>query len=91
MDWLRQNGYQDLLGRSCVVINHTAVVAAVVIMVLFAKTTDVLPEKCTPCKAIDTMKATVGTMNTRADSATPHRLTPVIRASTPRHSQTLAP
>jgi MinD-like ATPase involved in chromosome partitioning or flagellar assembly len=22
MDWLRQNGYQDLLGRSCVVINH---------------------------------------------------------------------
>jgi MinD-like ATPase involved in chromosome partitioning or flagellar assembly len=23
MDWLRQNGYQDLLGRSCVVINHT--------------------------------------------------------------------
>ncbi|HYZ68712.1 MAG TPA: MinD/ParA family protein [Mycobacterium sp.] len=24
MDWLRQNGYQDLLGRSCVVINHVA-------------------------------------------------------------------
>lgn len=23
MDWLRQNGYQDLLSRSCVVINHT--------------------------------------------------------------------
>lgn len=23
MDWLRQNGYQHLLGRSCVVINHT--------------------------------------------------------------------
>jgi MinD-like ATPase involved in chromosome partitioning or flagellar assembly len=22
MDWLRQNGYQDLMGRSCVVINH---------------------------------------------------------------------
>jgi MinD-like ATPase involved in chromosome partitioning or flagellar assembly len=22
MDWLRQNGYQDLLGRACVVINH---------------------------------------------------------------------
>jgi len=22
MDWLRQNGYHDLLGRSCVVINH---------------------------------------------------------------------
>ncbi len=22
MDWLRQNGYQDLLARSCVVINH---------------------------------------------------------------------
>jgi MinD-like ATPase involved in chromosome partitioning or flagellar assembly len=22
VDWLRQNGYQDLLGRSCVVINH---------------------------------------------------------------------
>lgn len=22
MDWMRQNGYQDLLGRSCVVINH---------------------------------------------------------------------
>ncbi|HET7666144.1 MAG TPA: MinD/ParA family protein [Mycobacterium sp.] len=22
MDWLRHNGYQDLLGRSCVVINH---------------------------------------------------------------------
>jgi len=22
MDWLRQNGYQDLLGRSCVIINH---------------------------------------------------------------------
>ncbi|MGA9376882.1 MAG: MinD/ParA family protein [Mycobacterium sp.] len=22
MDWLRQNGYQDLLGRSCLVINH---------------------------------------------------------------------
>lgn len=22
MDWLRQNGYQDLVGRSCVVINH---------------------------------------------------------------------
>ncbi len=22
MDWLRQHGYQDLLGRSCVVINH---------------------------------------------------------------------
>ncbi|MGK2867984.1 MAG: ESX-1 associated ATP-binding protein EpsI N-terminal domain-containing protein [Mycobacterium sp.] len=22
LDWLRQNGYQDLLGRSCVVINH---------------------------------------------------------------------
>lgn len=22
MDWLRQNGYQDLLGRCCVVINH---------------------------------------------------------------------
>jgi MinD-like ATPase involved in chromosome partitioning or flagellar assembly len=22
MDWLRQTGYQDLLGRSCVVINH---------------------------------------------------------------------
>lgn len=22
MDWLRQNGYQDLLGRTCVVINH---------------------------------------------------------------------
>ena len=22
MDWLRQNGFQDLLGRSCVVINH---------------------------------------------------------------------
>ncbi|KUI19666.1 chromosome partitioning protein ParA [Mycobacterium lehmannii] len=22
MDWLRQNGYQDLLSRSCVVINH---------------------------------------------------------------------
>ena len=41
--------------------------------------------------AIDTMNATVGPMNTRADSATPHRLTPVIRASTPRHSQTLAP
>ncbi len=37
------------------------------------------------------MNATVGTMNTRADSATPHRLTPVISASTPRQSQTLAP
>lgn len=24
MDWLRQNGYQHLLGRTCVVINHTA-------------------------------------------------------------------
>jgi MinD-like ATPase involved in chromosome partitioning or flagellar assembly len=23
MDWLRQNGYQHLLGRTCVVINHT--------------------------------------------------------------------
>ena len=22
MDWLRQNGYQDLLSRACVVINH---------------------------------------------------------------------
>lgn len=22
MDWMRQNGYQDLLGRSCVIINH---------------------------------------------------------------------
>jgi MinD-like ATPase involved in chromosome partitioning or flagellar assembly len=22
-DWLRQNGYQHLLGRACVVINHT--------------------------------------------------------------------
>lgn len=22
MDWMRQNGYQDLLGRACVVINH---------------------------------------------------------------------
>jgi MinD-like ATPase involved in chromosome partitioning or flagellar assembly len=22
MDWLRQNGYQDLLGRSCVIVNH---------------------------------------------------------------------
>jgi MinD-like ATPase involved in chromosome partitioning or flagellar assembly len=22
VDWMRQNGYQDLLGRSCVVINH---------------------------------------------------------------------
>ncbi len=22
MDWLRQNGYQDLLGRACVVVNH---------------------------------------------------------------------
>ncbi|MHA3018706.1 nucleotide-binding protein [Mycobacterium sp. BMJ-28] len=22
MDWLRSNGYQDLLGRSCVVVNH---------------------------------------------------------------------
>jgi MinD-like ATPase involved in chromosome partitioning or flagellar assembly len=22
MDWLRQNGYQDLLGRCCVVVNH---------------------------------------------------------------------
>jgi MinD-like ATPase involved in chromosome partitioning or flagellar assembly len=24
MDWLRQNGYHDLLGRLCVVINHVA-------------------------------------------------------------------
>lgn len=24
MDWLRQNGYQDLLSRACVVINHVA-------------------------------------------------------------------
>ena len=41
--------------------------------------------------AMATMNATVGTMNTRADSATPHRLTAVIRASTPRHSQTRSP
>jgi hypothetical protein len=41
--------------------------------------------------AIAMMNATVGTMKTRADSATPHRFTPVIRASTARQSQTRAP
>ena len=37
------------------------------------------------------MNSSVGTMNTRADSATPIRLTPVISASTARHSHTRAP
>jgi len=37
------------------------------------------------------MKAIVGTANTRADSATPHMFTPVISASTSRHSHTRAP
>ena len=40
---------------------------------------------------IETMNASVGTMNSRADSATPHRLAPVISASTARQSQTRAP
>ena len=38
-----------------------------------------------------TMNSSVGTMKTRADSATPHRLSPVIRASTARQSQTRSP
>jgi hypothetical protein len=33
------------------------------------------------------MNATVGTVNTLADSVTPHKFSPVISASTPRHSQ----
>ena len=40
---------------------------------------------------IDTMNATVGSMNSRADSATPHRFAPVISASTARQIQTRAP
>jgi hypothetical protein len=35
--------------------------------------------------------AIVGTMKTRADSATPHRFRPVITASVARHSHILAP
>jgi hypothetical protein len=38
--------------------------------------------------AIATTKMIVGTMNSRADSATPHRLAAVIRASTTRQSTT---
>ena len=41
--------------------------------------------------AIAAMNATVGAMNRRADSATPHRLAAVIRASAARHSQTRPP
>ena len=41
--------------------------------------------------AIDTMKGTVGRMNSRAESATPQKFAAVIRASAPRHSQTRAP
>jgi len=37
------------------------------------------------------MNAMVGTMNARAESATPRMLTPVIRASAARQSQTRAP
>ena len=40
---------------------------------------------------IETMNASVGTMKSRADSATPHRLAPVISASTARQSHTRAP
>ena len=47
------------------------------------------PEMMTTAMAA--MNATVGTMNSRADSATPHRLAAVISASAPRHSQTRAP
>ena len=38
--------------------------------------------------AIATMKMTVGTMNSRAESATPHRLAAVIRPSTTRQITT---
>jgi hypothetical protein len=37
------------------------------------------------------MNPSVGTMKTRADSAIPHRFTPVISASTARQSHTRAP
>ncbi len=40
---------------------------------------------------MDRMNATVGAMNRRADSATPHRFAAVIRASAARQSQTRAP
>ena len=42
-------------------------------------------------RKIAAMNAMVGTMKIRADSATPHRFTAVIRASTARQSQTRAP
>jgi len=38
-----------------------------------------------------TMNSTVGTVKTLADSETPHRFRPVIRASAARHSPTRAP
>lgn len=38
---------------------------------------------------MDSTKIAVGTMNIRALCAMPRRLTAVIRASTPRHSQTV--
>ena len=38
--------------------------------------------------AMAKMKTSVGTMNSRADSATPQKLAAVITASTPRQSQT---
>jgi hypothetical protein len=41
--------------------------------------------------AIATMNATVGTVKTLADSETPHRFSPVMRASAPRHSHTVLP
>ena len=41
--------------------------------------------------AMARMNTSVGTMNSRADSATPHMLAAVITASTPRQSQTRSP
>ncbi len=41
--------------------------------------------------AMATMNSSVGTMNARAASATPHMLTPVMSPSTARHNHTLLP
>ena len=41
--------------------------------------------------AMATMKASVGTVKTLADSETPHRFRPVMMASAARHSQTRLP
>ena len=41
--------------------------------------------------AMATMKASVRTVKTLADSETPQRFRPVMRASAARHSQTVAP